>query len=77
MNSTKSDNYHKVKDAKFNSYINASTKAFKIESWGYCDVPILTSEEEVKCIRLLNMAYIPDFLTSIISLDILASKGTH
>ena len=77
MNFMKSNNYHKIEDTKFNSYINTSTKVFKIKSWGYYDILILISEEEVKYIRLLNIAYIPDFLTSIISLDILASKGIY
>ena len=52
------------------------SKEYKVEAWGSCKVEVQTPSGKGH-ILLNRTAYIPDFMTSLVSLPKLVNKGVH
>lgn len=68
--------YTKEKEAAVDDRVLAGEKDIKIESFGSLKVDVDTPTGS-KVITLLNVAYIPKFLTSIASMSLFEAKGVH
>ena len=77
INTSQLRHFEQTREARDTDYINAGGSKFKVEAWGNIVLSVQTKKSEFETIKLTNVAYIPEFLASIISLDILASKGTY
>lgn len=69
-------NFQKVEETKNHDYIISGTTKYPVEAWGTCKVYVSTNKGN-GFITLTKVALIPGFMTSLISLHLMNTKGVH
>jgi hypothetical protein len=69
------NNFTKTKDAD-GSVVYAGKTCYSIEAFGICKIDVQDGGEKAQ-MTLLNVALIPGFMTSLVSLQVLNDKGVH
>jgi hypothetical protein len=70
------EGFIKTSDTSKEDQLIAGATVYDIESYGTTEVPVLTSSGG-GFITLLNVAYIPSFMTNVVALSIMTKKGVH
>ena len=70
------DGFIKTASSSNDDRLIAGASTYQIESFGTIKVPVQTPQGQ-KSITLLNVAYIPTFMTNLVSLSKLVEKGLH
>lgn len=70
------EGFIKTRNTTKEDQLIAGATVYDIASYGTTEVPVITSSG-VAFITLLNVAYIPSFMTNLVSLSLMTRKGVH